>query len=149
MMNYKLRVLGLDDIESITQHFVTVFTDEPWNDNWDDKNQLNNYMLDLVGQGNSLTLGYYCDHELVGLSMGHLRHWFTGTEYFINELCILQKNQGQGVGTQFMKDIEDYLLVRNIARIVLTTDRSVPAYHFYIKNGYKELSEIVFFYKGL
>ena len=47
--------------------------------------QLHLYIQDLVGQSNSLTFGLFEGTELIGISMGHIKHWYTGTEYFIDE----------------------------------------------------------------
>ena len=48
-------------------------------------------------------------NEMIGLAMGHIRHWYEGTEYMIDELCVRTDRQGQGVGTAFLRDMEDYL----------------------------------------
>lgn len=44
-----------------------------WNDDWSDETQLCEYIMDLIGNRNSLTLGFFEDGELIGLSMG--RGW--------------------------------------------------------------------------
>ena len=41
---------------------------------------------------------------MIGLSMGHIRHWYEGTEYMIDELCVRADRQGRGVGTAFLRD---------------------------------------------
>ena len=146
-MNLNLKELSIDDIEIVKKHFVTVFSDDPWYDQWNDEKQLHSYIIDLIGQSNSLTLGFFDCEKMIGLSMGHIRHWFTGTEYFIDELCILQSKQGQGIGSAFLKSIEEYILSHDMTRIALQTERGIPAYHFYIKNGYTELSNNTAFLK--
>ena len=52
---FKLKRLSIEDKEAITNVFTGVFTKEPWNDDWSDKNQLDMYINDLIGQGYSLT----------------------------------------------------------------------------------------------
>ena len=119
--------------------FADVFTNEPWNDDWSDKDQLHNYILDLTGQSYSLTLGLFEGEEMVGLSMGYIKHWFRGTEYMIDEFCISRTRQHQGLGTKFMQEIEKYIKSIGLKQIFLQTDRNVPAYEFYKKNGFIEL----------
>ena len=82
MNNTKYCFKRLDESCSgeIRELFVNVFTKEPWNDDWSDENQLRLYIHDLVGQDNSLTFGLYEGNELIGVSMGHNKHWYTGTE---------------------------------------------------------------------
>lgn len=53
--------------------FREVFTKEPWNDDWSNEEQLENYIVDLIGNSNSLTLAYFDDVSLVALAMGHIR----------------------------------------------------------------------------
>ena len=50
-----LKRLTIKDKEIITEVFISVFTKEPWNDDWSNTNQLDMYINDLVGQGYSLT----------------------------------------------------------------------------------------------
>lgn len=146
-MRTDLKELTIENIEEIKQFFSAVFTKEPWNDDWSDEKQLHAYILDLIGNRNSLTLGFYQDEKMVGLSMGHVKHWYEGTEYFVDELCIQTEKQGQGLGTLFIKSMEDFLLGREIHLLFLLTERTVPAYQFYRKNGFMELKENVAFAK--
>jgi aminoglycoside 6'-N-acetyltransferase I len=143
------RVLTIRDREIITRLFMDVFTNEPWNDDWSDAEQLNAYISDLIEQGNSLALGYYDGERIVGLSMGHVKHWYTGTEYCIDEFCVDRSMQGQGVGSCFLKEIEEYLSKNGISQIFLQTEQCVPAYAFYVHRGFRELEGHVSFAKKI
>lgn len=144
-----LKQLSIDDKEAIKDLFISVFTGEPWNDDWSDSKQLDQYIEDLCGQGYSLAFGLYDDGELIGLSMGYIKHWYTGTEYIINELCIKTDRQGSGAGSFFLTQIEKAIKEMGLKQIFLLTDRDVPAYHFYKKNGYAEVSSLVPFAKSI
>jgi aminoglycoside 6'-N-acetyltransferase I len=146
-MATELRILSIDQIEEIKVFFYDVFTNEPWNDDWSDQNQLHAYIFDLIGNSNSLALGLFEKGTMVGLSMGSIRHWFSGTEYYIDEFCIKSKEQGRGLGTQFIQAIETYIKQKGMHHIFLQTERSMPAYHFYKRNGYIELENHVSFIK--
>jgi aminoglycoside 6'-N-acetyltransferase I len=146
-MDTELRKLNVDNIETIKEFFFDIFTKEPWNDDWSDKNQLHAYIMDLIGNHNSLVLGLYENGTMVGLSMGSVRHWYSGTEYYIDELCIMTTEQGRGLGTQFLKEIETFIKQEGMKHIFLQTERSVPAYNFYKINGYYELENHVSFVK--
>ena len=147
-MNMELKELSINDIEMIKSLFVSVFTKEPWNDDWSDEKQLHAYIMDLTGNQNSLTLGLFENDSIVGIAMGEIKHWYEGTEYFINEFCTQQKAQGRGIGTQFMEMIQENIKARGIVHIFLLTERNVPAYHFYHKNGFQELESSVAFWKN-
>ena len=139
----ELKQLSIDDKETIKDLFTGVFTGEPWNDDWSDIKQLDLYIEDLCGQNYSLTFGLYDGSELIGLSMGYIKHWYSGTEYLINELCIKTGRQGSGAGTFFLTEIEKAIKEMGIKQIFLLTGRDVPAYDFYKKNGYVEQSNTV------
>lgn len=148
-MNIELKQLNLNDIEQIKSFFFDIFTKEPWNDDWSDQNQLHLYITDLIGNKNSLALGLFENGDLVGLSMGSIIHWYSGTEYYINELCIKTEEQGRGLGTLLLENIEVYIKHKGIHDIFLQTERNVPAYHFYKRNGFSELENHVSFFKNL
>ena len=145
---YTLKRLGPDDREEIKAVFVSVFTAAPWYDDWSDQEQLDLYIQDLTGQGYSLTFGLYDDaDELIGISLGYIKHWYSGTEYIINELCIRTDRQGSGAGTFFIREIEKAIRELGIKQIFLLTESDVPAYEFYRKNGFIELTNNVAFAK--
>lgn len=143
-----LKKLSVENKDEIASFFKGVFMREPWNDDWSDEKQLNQYILDLIGNPNSLIFGFFeDDHELVGLAMGCIRHWYEGTEYEVAEFCISAERQGQGIGTEFIKSIAEYIRKEGICRIFLQTERGVPAYEFYKKQGFVEMSDHVSFVK--
>ena len=94
-----------------------------------------------------LILGLYDGGELVGISIGCIKHWCRGTEYHIEELCIRTDMQGKGYGTEFFRLIEDLLKERGYRQIYLQTQRNMPAYEFYKKLGFTEIPEWVSFFK--
>lgn len=145
----RVKELTIENIEEIRSVFKAVFTGDPWNDDWSDEKQLSDYIKDLIGNPNSLTFGLLEEDELIGLSMGNIRHWYSGTEYYINEFCINTKIQGRGLGTYFIKCIEEEIKERGVIQIFLQTERSVPAFQFYRKNGFLEMTDQVSLAKRL
>ena len=143
----ELKRLSINDKEAIKELFTGVFTGEPWNDEWSDSKQLDCYIDDLCGQSYSLTYGLFEGGELIGLSMGYIKHWYTGTEYIINELCIKTERQESGAGTFFIHEIEKAIKELGLKQIFLLTDSNVPAYEFYKKNGFVECETNVAFAK--
>ena len=145
----KLKQLDMEDLGTERKLFVKIFSQEPWNDCWDDPEQLRRYMEELLGTPNALCLGLFEDDVLVGISLGRIRHWYQGTEYWIDELGIDPERQGMGAGRRFLELIDGDLRKREVAAVVLLTDRRVPAYRFYQKNGFTEQAGQVLFAKHL
>lgn len=135
----EIKILELKQFEEIKQLFKSVFMSEPWNDDWHNDAQLTDYMLDLTGNRNSLSIGLYENGELTGVSLGSIMHWYTGTEYYIHEFFIAREHQNKGFGTVFLREIEKYVKQLNVNQIFLQTERNLPAYSFYIKSGFSEL----------
>lgn len=148
-MSFELRELVYKDFESIKSLFLDIFTGEPWHDDWSDEVQLNAYLTDLMEGKNALPLGLYEENDLIGMALGRIKHWYEGTEYWIDELGIRKDKQGQGIGTAFIELVGKAALKRGAKRIMLLTDRDVPAYHFYSKCGFCEMEKSVCFRKEL
>ena len=145
---YTLKRLSIENKEEIKKVFTGVFTKAPWYDDWSDTMQLDLYICDLIGQSYSLTYGLYDETgELIGISLGCIKHWYSGTEYIINELCIKTERQGSGAGTFFIKEIENAIKALGLKQIFLLTDSNVPAYEFYKKNGFVQCETNVAFAK--
>lgn len=139
----------MDNIQEIKIIFLKVFTSPPWNDEWKTDNDVDMYLQELIKNTNSLTLGYYHQSKLIGISLGYIFHWWTGNEYFIKEFCIDQDYQNKGFGSDFLNQIEAYLSNHMIRAYWLTTEKNYPAHHFYLKNGLSELNDIVFLAKSI
>lgn len=143
----KLEKLSLDNKEQIKRLFQTVFMGEPWNDDWSDEKQLDRYIIDLIGNPNLLTLGLIEKDKYIGMSLGSIRHWYSGTEYYIEEFFVLPELQGKGIGSEFINLMEEYLKEIDIHTIFLQTDNHMPAYSFYKKKNFVELKEHISFVK--
>lgn len=139
----EIRKLSLNNIEEIKTLIVKIFSQEPWNDNWEPA-QLHHYALELINCYNALPLGLYYNGKLCGISLGRIKHWCGGTEYWIDEFGIVPELQNNGCGTAFLNQIKVLLAKEQINNIVLLTERSMQAYRFYLKNGFTELPEQTF-----
>ncbi|MBO0994924.1 GNAT family N-acetyltransferase [Bacillus sp. SD088] len=128
--------------------FLDVFSNEPWFDKWNNEKQLNAYMKDLTENNNSLSLALYDEKdELIGCSLGYVFNWWEGREYFIKEFFVSRKKQNQGAGSTFLTLINNILKAEEIKHITLATEKTVPAYHFYQKNGFSVLKDSVYLVK--
>ena len=83
------------------------------------------------------------------MSVGKINHWWEGTNYNIEELCVSPLYQGQGIGTKFLELIEQCVREKGLAGVFLQTDNDKPSYHFYHKNGFKDLDEHISLYKSV
>ncbi len=136
-------------LPEVAKLYKNAFGREPWNDNWDDETQLMEYIKEISCSFNSLNYGLFIDGKLAAVSIGMIRHWWEGTNYNIEEFCVSPDLQHCGIGSRFMEMIEKDILSRGLNGIFLQTDSDKPAYRFYQKNGFGELSSHVSFYKRI
>ena len=139
----------LDDsrLAEMAQLYKMSFAGEPWNDDWSHPVQLSAYIKEISGGYGALNFGLLIDGKLAAMSLGMIRHWWQGTNYNIEELCVNPDLQGRGIGTRFMGLIEKKIKEKGLCGIFLQTDNDKPSYRFYLKNGFKELDSHVSFYK--
>lgn len=142
----EIKEICLAHIKEVSQLFNSIFSKEPWNDQWEDE-ELHTYMHELIGERCSLSLGLYEDGKLIGIALGRIKHWYSGTEFWIDEFGIQNDLQTKGIGSKFMELVADYTKNKGIQRIMLITERDYPAYYFYQKNGFEELKSQVVFMK--
>lgn len=137
------------DFVKVKSLFLSVFSKEPWNDKWDDLNQLDMYIKELTTSFNSLSYGLYDDEKLLGIALGRKMHFYEGIQFRIDEFCILTSLQGKGLGSFFMEAIATECRKDNFKYLILCTDRTYPAYKFYKKQGFVESENNVMFSKEL
>lgn len=149
MNNEALIILDESYLSEMAELYKISFAGEPWNDDWSDRNQLYAYVKDISGSFNSLNFGLKKDGKLAAMSLGTIRHWWEGTNYNLDELCVAPEYQGQGLGTYFMGLVEEEIRKLGYAGIFLQTDNDKPAYSFYHKIGFNDLGAHVSLYKSL
>ena len=146
-MNEQLIVLDEFYLPQMTELYKKAFMGEPWNDDWSDEEQLTEYIKELAYAYHPLNYGLLVDGKLCAVSIGCIKHWWQGTEYYLDELFVEPSLQGNGIGSTFLEAIEEDIKKRGLSGIFLQTDNDKPSYQFYIKRGFKELPEHVSFFK--
>lgn len=144
----EIRALHDEDFQKIKEIYKAAFSIPPWNDDWSNDTQLTEYLEEIMYAKYPLHLGLYQDGILCGISLGYIKHWCQGTEYYLDELCIHPDAQGKGLGTTFIRLIEQYAKNKGLCGIFLQTDNDMPAYRFYQKLGFEELPTHVSFFKS-
>ena len=135
-------------LPEMVQLYKSAFSRNPWNDDWSDEEQLTEYIKEKTGSFHAINYDLLIDGKLVAISLGQITHWWEGTNYVLDELCVSPDCQGTGIGTRFMELIESDLRKRGLKGIFLQTDSDKPAYDFYHKNGFKDLSKHISLFKS-
>lgn len=64
-------------------------------------------------------------------------------EYYIDQFCVKTDLQGKGIGSYFLKLIENEIQTEKMNAIILNTERGFPAEKFYKKNGFQSVDELI------
>lgn len=68
--------------------------------------------------------------------MGHRRSLWMRKEFFVDEFFVKTERQGNGLGIKLVNFVIDSLLQEEYARLILLTNKKIPAETFYLKNGF-------------
>ena len=129
--------LSLRRLEETERVFLEIFSREPWNDAWSGE-QLRRYMLEIMGNDNSLSFGMEENGALVAIALGRVKHRYAGTEYLVEELGVLPAWQGRGVGSALLAGMRRVLKTKGSERsfclrtvrcphISFTSERAFPS----------------------
>ena len=134
--NLLMRKFTVRDIDGCTELFKEVFSAYPWYDKWVSFKQTRTYLEELIE--NPVFEGYvaYSGLDLVAVCFGHRRSFWTGKEFFIDEFYVRNESQGSGIGTHMLNYVKESLMAENYVRLVLLTNKEIPAEDFYIKMGF-------------
>ncbi len=144
----KIKLFDGNHLVSCTNTFVSVFNQEPWNDNWSTETAYP-YLSDFVHAPGFIGVIAVEGEEIIGFIFGVGRRWWSGPEFFINEMCVSMEKQNTGVGTALIEFLTCELEAKGIGNITLLTDRGTPAESFYKKIGFTEVDRIVFLNKNI
>ena len=129
------------DIILCARFFEDVYTAPPWNCDWVDEEGAYSYLRDIY-----LTPGFvgflYSDDSIlpgepIGFCVGCVQGYFNApAAYEIKEIMVAPAFQKQGIGTKMLNEVEHALTKQGVELIMLHTDKTIPAYKMYTKNGY-------------
>ncbi|MBU5484200.1 GNAT family N-acetyltransferase [Clostridium sp. MSJ-11] len=142
-MELKVIKLSEEYLEECVDLFIDTFSRYPWNDEYDSRQQVKDFFINHMK--NNYFLGYIglIDKKVIALSIGMKKPWICGMEYYIDEFCIGDDYQGKGIGSLFLKNIEELLYDEKVEGMILNTERDYPSCKFYEKNGFQDLGNLI------
>lgn len=144
----RIRLFENHDFDACVNTFVDVFNQEPWIDCWIYESA-RSYLSDFRNTPGFIGVVAADGNEITGFIFGNSKQWWSGTEFFINVMCVLNDRQNNGIGTQLMNYLFKELKLNRINTVTLLTDRGIPAEMFYKKNGFTEVLRLVFLSKHI
>ncbi|MCM3225992.1 GNAT family N-acetyltransferase [Terribacillus saccharophilus] len=136
----EIRLCIEDDLKACSDTYAKVFNEAPWNEAWTAETAFS-YLIDFYRTPGFTGIVAVKNEEVIGFLFGVKRKWWSGDEFFINEMCVRADQQNKGIG----KTLMEYLIETTDADMIsLLTDRGLPAENFYKRNGFKEIERIMF-----
>lgn len=134
--NFIIRSFSEEYLDECSELFKKVFSADPWYDNWISLDQARNYLNELIE--NPVFEGFVAfeDSKIVSVCIGHRRSWWMGKEFFVDEFFVENGRQGNGIGTKMMDFVTNNLAADGYNRLILLTNKEIPAESFYLKNGF-------------
>ena len=129
--------------------YLELFRSEPFSYTWLTKETALRYFSDLIKHPRFQGYVFYENGCLLGGCLGYTDDYFLAAQYEIKEIFIDVKRQNGGLGSAFIKEIENDLIIKGIQFVTLLTQRSINAFNFYLKNGYETSEDTVFLSKRL
>lgn len=138
--------LTLEMVDECVDLYMGTYSLPPWNESWSSRDVVVDFYKAHLG--NNYFRGYVAvtDSKIVGVSVGFLKPWIKGMEYYIDDFFISAACQRQGLGSKFMELIKGELLAENIHAIMLNTERDFPAFKFYENLGFKAAEDLTILY---
>ena len=148
-MKYKIIILNEADISDCADLFCKVYASPPWNNPNASKANAERYFTDCFKNPGFLGFKYLRGGEFAGFVLGKVSDYFFAPQYELIEVLVNPAEHGRGIGTRMLSDAEAELKRRGIAHVFLQTSNKIPAYGFYLKNGYTEVENTVNMAKAL
>lgn len=144
----EIKDLTKSDIDKCARTFMASYNQMPWNYNWKLDDAVK-YLHEYADAPQFKGFIVWDDGEVAGALLGHTKTWWTNNQFMIDELFISPTQQGKGHGKLLLKQAEAYAKEQRMGRLILMTNKFMPALQFYNKNEFNKVDQYVFMFKQL
>jgi aminoglycoside 6'-N-acetyltransferase I len=144
----EIRQITKNDVPLCAETFVDSYNQMPWNYGWK-KDDAIKYLQEYVECPQFAGFMIFEDGHVPGALFGHTKTWWTNNQFMIDELFISPGKQGKGYGKTLLRETEKYAKEFSIERLILMTNKFMPALQFYNKNEFSKVDQYVFMFKQL
>jgi ribosomal protein S18 acetylase RimI-like enzyme len=149
VLDTKIAVLSLENLEECTELYTCVFNGEPWNDGWEEEDARER-LLDIFSNRKFWGIGIYDkEQKMIGFLVGYTEKWLSNHHFYLNEMCVKSELQGRGIGSKLIKELDVFCDKNDINCIYLLTAKDGQAEAFYKKNGFYVSPKMIMMSKSL
>ena len=139
----KLIKLTEADLEEAMTLYIDIFTQPPWNDEYPSPAPVRELFLNHFHNNYFLGYGLKDKGKLVAFSLGFQKLWIKGKEYYIEQFGVLPRRQRQGIGSFFLRLIQEQIKKEGLNAMILNTENGSPSEDFYRKNGFNAIEGLL------
>ncbi|MCL2189717.1 MAG: GNAT family N-acetyltransferase [Defluviitaleaceae bacterium] len=137
------------DFNACVNLFIAAFSAPPLSYDFLTEEKVRRYLRDLINTPGFAGYIYEFEGEAAAFCFGKTEDYFHAPQYVVNELAVHPNLHGKGVGRAAMQAVEAELAKTGYVAVALETSKIIPAYYFYRKLGYENISDNVSLTKPL
>ncbi len=139
----QIREIIEQDIVPISNLYVSVFKEPPWNEEWQTE-WAKDRLTGIYNSPGFYGLLYADSAKPIASILGRSLTFKSWKEFEIMELFVNPKYQGKGIGTELVKQLESYLKQNGYFKTTLLTARDSQVEEFYSNRGFKTSNRMIF-----
>ncbi|TWJ00646.1 aminoglycoside 6'-N-acetyltransferase I [Mucilaginibacter frigoritolerans] len=140
--------ITLENVDECVPAYIKAYNCPPWNYAWT-YSKAQAYLVEYLGCQQFIGFALYDDDKLTGAVFAHVKTWWTNQQLMIDEFFVSQEKQRMGYGKKMLDYCDLYAAKYQIDSIVLMTNKYMPSYKFYNKEGYISTEQYVFMFKQI
>jgi aminoglycoside 6'-N-acetyltransferase I len=137
-----------ENIKDCIPVYLKSYNQPPWNYHWTYE-KAEQYLSEYLASRQFAGFVLYDQGQAVGALFGHTKTWWTNQQLMIDEFFVSAEKQKMGYGKKLLQHCTQYSLEREIASIVLMTNKYMPAHNFYSNAGFTNAEQFVFMFQQI
>jgi aminoglycoside 6'-N-acetyltransferase I len=126
--------------------YLKAYNSPPWNYRWTYE-KASEYLQEYMTCKQFVGFALYDDDNVVAAVFAHTKTWWTNNQLMIDEFFVSLEKQRMGYGKKLLRYCDEYAAANQISSLVLMTNKYMPSYKFYDKEGYIHTDQYVFMFK--
>ncbi len=140
----QIKIPQTKEIPLCAEVYISAYKAEPWNEVYE-KSEVEKYILDYLGSKTKFCFAAEENEKIIGIAFCMVVPCIGAPFLRIEDICISAKEQGKGLGSEFIKLVAEEAKKLGCDSILLGTQKNYPSHKFYIKNGFSEVDSVLLF----
>lgn len=141
-----IRSITAADIPACVPVYVNAYKQAPWNYHWTEA-EATKYLSEHFDTPHFAGFVLLEGDQIKAVILGRKKTWWTGNQFFIDELFVASDTQRKGYGKQLLQHAATYAKQNGMNVLALMTNKYMPAYEFYLKNDFLSADQFTFLFK--